>query len=1739
MSIIDLKNFAGGGMDTDSAPELVAGNDYLEAYNVRNTGNISGEDGYVVAIESNTLIPLTLPAGINKCVGSAQFENVRKIYKFIYNSQNKHVLTEIDYDTDTEVILFTNLVDSNGVDVFNISTETYITDIKLVDNLLIFRNSNNEPCLINIKRLKEGGYAPYLTKDDFLLIKKQPVVTPSVVYGNDTFFPSNFLYGKLFQFREQYIYEDNESSVWGNISDRVVPVEESNPNAGTVAVNNNCIIVSVDAGDNRVVELNIASRQGNLDFAYIKNVKKTYITALTNTAINLLQEIYEAYNPATNIYSFVFYNNGLYPPVDVLETDLLQDYIPNKCEALEVISGRGDVNSNGTILTLGNNTEGYARPNTSVTIGVAPFNPNIESTPITFNSLRVEAKPAIRDGSRRICKYVFYGTPVLGDQISLYVINLDNTAVYYTFEHTVNSADVVGGLFSMVKRFSDHIATILNGNGVQAVINNVVYNEGSGVALGFRTRAENQNTPEVRMTSGPKPPLLDLAGGSTAGIKSIPSLKSNSSYQLALAYYDRYGRSFPVQTNTDTISSSGGFVVKTNSYAEYNGQIPVIDWTINSSAPEGAYSYQWLISPNTTHQSTTYVLGKIDSVSSSLPTLNINLRAFNEYQEDNPNTVVNYDFSVGDRVSFGYYTEDDNVTKKWFDGIANPLIDLEIVDYEIVIDDTDPLLSTYVLKARTPSSAAVTALTAAVGDDVLMELYSPLNSTNQLDSTIFYEIGDRMTITNGVHDMPSGRISYADTYFKVRSYPLATDLNVFKQFLVEDFNFSDFYESKFTQFGRPRSYYDTPENENFPVDIRYSYELLSKSRINLINRFYAENKVTYDNKYGGIKILRVRDNTLVCIQEIKVGYIPVNIAIIEDQIAQENVATSTRLLNKIRYSESGNMGIGNAVESFVEYSGTMYFIDPYRSEPIQISYNGVGPISGKMSKYFKNTLKNTYDSNLKIIGYYNIYNKEYIITSETKDGSVNQLIFNSSNWDFLESYTVNPASLAIVSSPTKGTLSTIVDGVVTYSSTPESTGTDTFSYSFTPVGGGSTITKNICIDILPGSTDVYDFSLGSVSGQDLVVYSDPSAPVGGLDNTAPVDISIVGGEYRINEETWLSTPGFFYPTDEVEVRVLTAATEGTTTSATLTIGDKSSVFNAITLDENPDAFVFTDVIDAELSTVYSSNIVTVTGISGLVPISIVGGEYRINSGPWTSISGTITNGQTAQVRRTSSSSYDTSVGTTLTVGTYSDTYSILTREALPVTVNYSLTKDATPHVDLILVPLKNSINIGNIYPTSTGTFSGTLEGDVMYMGIVHAIDYQPWPADSSASLVINKDTVEIYNSGTLTNPDISDLASFTFTLVGGSVYDVIAVSNSTSTLYTPSLFSMDNDSSAPLESVTFELIDNTDDEFVLFTSQVTQPQNNIGFNWLTDANTGKIVIENNSFYDLDFTLTNVPYGGAYNTTITVVNGMSGEFSAIPKTSYDISYIDTPDAIYSNIEISESFQKDDCETGSTGTYVTYTVPADTYTSLISQLDADNQAEADILANGQDYANTNATCLVDTINAIISVDMFNDATLDVCAYIDTAGVSESNVIAARDGLNFYLATDPAPSAYILASDNIAQTTLKRRFLFNIGKLIAQYPDDVAIPTFVFKIRGRSATAGTKTGLWQREFADVSMTMTGSPGTYIPTTVPTGGPAAESWSAAVVGGGDGTVGIGVGAVIMTFTYTRSTNTITLVTA
>lgn len=74
--------------------------------------------------------------------------------------------------------------------------------------------------------------------------------------------------------------------------------------------------------------------------------------------------------------------------------------------------------------------------------------------------------------------------------------------------------------------------------------------------------------------------------------------------------------------------------------------------------------------------------------------------------------------------------------------------------------------------------------------------------------------------------------------------------------------------------------------------------------------------------------------------------------------------------------------------------------------------------------------------------------------------------------------------------------------------------------------------------------------------------------------------------------------------------------------------------------------------------------------------------------------------------------------------------------------------------------------------------------------------------------------------------------------------------------------------------------------------------------------------------------------------------------------------------YTNLIKSGTYIKNDCTSGATGSSVIYTVPTGTYTSVISQSDADAKAQNDLSLNGQTYANQNGTCIITYYNELNS-------------------------------------------------------------------------------------------------------------------------------------------------------------------------
>jgi hypothetical protein len=147
---------------------------------------------------------------------------------------------------------------------------------------------------------------------------------------------------------------------------------------------------------------------------------------------------------------------------------------------------------------------------------------------------------------------------------------------------------------------------------------------------------------------------------------------------------------------------------------------------------------------------------------------------------------------------------------------------------------------------------------------------------------------------------------------------------------------------------------------------------------------------------------------------------------------------------------------------------------------------------------------------------------------------------------------------------------------------------------------------------------------------------------------------------------------------------------------------QAMTFDVLDVDEIAEAFAFTDVADADVSTSYESDSITIAGLAEgvAVPVTITGGEYRKNAEAWTDAPGTAANGDSFKVRGTSSATGGASVHVTLSVGVVSDTFSITNAITLPIP-----TTDLGAYFD--------ASNLATLFQTVTGTTPVATDGDVV------------------------------------------------------------------------------------------------------------------------------------------------------------------------------------------------------------------------------------------------------------------------------------------------------------------------------------------------------------------------------------------------------------------------------------------
>lgn len=929
--MIEQKQFAGGGLNQDVDENFLKPNEWTNALNIRNTDRLEGSDGVISNIKGNTLVTFTLPAtGTNRCIGAYANETTGKYYSFIYNSNGFHTITEYDPTTNVLTKVLQSKTDTGGTDILNFQQYELINGVGIVGGTLLYwTDGYNPPRNIDIAKAKStSGW--YTTSASISLIKRPPQELIIPTYGNDsnTETSSNRLKNQLFQFRYLYVYQDNTRSTWSSCSVLPYPELEISSAVDTTPYKNNNILLQFDIGDKYVKSIEIAALVKGVgatgttqDWFSILTVERDYILASPGSTEYL-------YDAITNNATYKFRNDGLYPSVDIQEIDLQYDFVPLKSKCLDVV--------NGNVLVVGNNTEGY---DNLPTTGAGAFDVDFN---ITYVAPDIDPLTAVADPTG--LAFIFTGVPV-GDG------NAGNSdavnATWYVggtpkfFGPYYVTADDSGSLYDFGVSFGQQLATASSG----------FFGDPSNYYVYSATQQVTPNSIRITFTKVGNPLNLSATVTNTTNLNnSAPAYKTNSKYQMGLVYYDEFNRSSYVQTNERALSgSNGGCVIATSAWGAAAGQTPSIAWTINHGAPTWATKYQWVRTEQLTHKKFLFWAASsvaLNANNSSLYDLNIN--SLNTYNTNNPNSVLSYQYSAGDRCTI--HSDDSGFISGY---------DVGVVNY----NTTTGILT--IQKAA--------ALSAAVSS-ILLEVYTPKIRENTAQDKFFYEFGEVYSCSGGVHATTSGTFGEGDIYDKTRQIAGSG-------YVLEDPNFSDFYVSNFSANGRVNIFAPQAKQLTLPTDIRFSDTYVPNTNINGLNRFYGDAFETYDRVNGSIQKLAVRDNYLMTFQELKTGYIPILQSIIEDQGAgnNANVAISNKLLNKIRYFP-GDYGIGIHPESFARFAGTMYFADPNRAEVIKLT-QGLQPISKLgMDSYFTSKLSYTNNiANAKILGSYDPRNDEYII----------------------------------------------------------------------------------------------------------------------------------------------------------------------------------------------------------------------------------------------------------------------------------------------------------------------------------------------------------------------------------------------------------------------------------------------------------------------------------------------------------------------------------------------------------------------------------------------------------------------------------------------------------------------------------------------------------------------------------------------------------------------------------------
>ncbi len=898
-----------GGWNTDDdllmfPPTDWTASSYLRPYDGGSTNvgqpNLSSARGNTLYVNSG------LAAGTNIIVGIADYPEANSFLVAYYNSGGSHSIWRYYYDNNTtpDLVIQNSVLNFQiGKRLFNFKvvnhvakwTDGYFDSFLSTGGILGF----NPPRELDVKKALDGDYSsfPFQLLD---VIKWPPTEGPQVSYQTDPAVGSNKLYGFLYQFRYQYVYDTGAVSAWSPISVLPLPTQSEfitgrnylDPNA------DNFIRVTIQTAPEFVTKIRVAARRGNGEIFYIfEELDKEQDGIGNNTTFNV-----------------DFYGDASLKPLPALLPNF--DYVPQVAGHQEVLPLR----ENGVAMSYADYYENY--DNDIVPDVVLGYQISEKENCVNrqnnfqFSEVSSGTSTTIEFNANdpNIC-YAMEG--------DVYSFSFNDGGVQVTVVYTVTAGDITAinslgtetlKLAYLITAVGSYCATELGTTGSYGLLTYTLVGGFTGLADGVLLYA---------YTNRPTNPLL--------------SLKTGFNWPVGIQYYDRALRSGTV-VDLGTVYVDFPSEQDTSTFNDPNSPYTTaLRLSIDHVPPAWARYWQPVV---------------------QIPYTDFMQRSVSRIQADGANRIK-VSLESFYLTSYGVVTNNGLQGGATYNYTPDRGDVMRFIRQQI--DTGDPALPAYCTEyvevqvlAYSPSEGeggsecvwvnyfdapSLLGGLQAYGGFVI-EIYRPRPST---DSVQWNEVGEVFDVLNpytntrahegNVQNQVNGGVpaiidmAYGDVYLRPRNMGTKFDdaVSQYACWWIEDKALSDYYESDANSIGRVAIEDPNNKRKKYIADIRHSKSAIENSGINGLNTFTFEDKASLSESDGEISRIMVVGQTLKVLQPQQETSVYLQQAYSVDPDGGGQTAFSSKVFGGVRRME-GQYGcdISGLVTQF---EGVFYYFD--------------------------------------------------------------------------------------------------------------------------------------------------------------------------------------------------------------------------------------------------------------------------------------------------------------------------------------------------------------------------------------------------------------------------------------------------------------------------------------------------------------------------------------------------------------------------------------------------------------------------------------------------------------------------------------------------------------------------------------------------------------------------------------------------------------------------------------------